>query len=142
MPVVHMPHLVYTGICLQGEQCYPKEACGLLTGVFLPGGDVQIEGFYPSPNVAADPLHAFTLDPATQFSVQRAARRGRHTVIGLYHSHPNGQAQLSALDKKNAALLDFLWMIMAITPTTATVIRCYYPSCYGGEYIEMPVVVS
>ena len=85
----------------------PDEACGILLG--SPG---RIEQALPAANVAPDPARRFEIDPAALIAAHRAAREGGSPVIGYYHSHPDGLARPSAIDRAMAAHDDAVWAIL------------------------------
>ncbi len=85
---------------------HPHEACGLLLG--RPG---TVTRAVAAPNVAAHPERTFEIDPATLLRVHREARGGGEGVVGHYHSHPNGFAQLSRTDAARAAVDGQLWLL-------------------------------
>ena len=85
----------------------PREACGLLFGA--PG---SITDAVPCANVAVDPLRRFEVDPAAVFAALRAERAGGPAVIGVYHSHPAGDARPSRADASDAAPDGRLWLIV------------------------------
>ncbi|PLS76959.1 MAG: peptidase [Chloroflexi bacterium] len=76
------------------------EVCGILTGRAWPG--VVVESVIAARNVHPQPQRHFLLDAATLLQADHAARVRGHTIIGFYHSHPNGLALPSALDHREA----------------------------------------
>lgn len=87
----------------------PNEACGLLLGA-----NQHITSAVPTANVAADPAMHFEIDPAALIAAHRAAREGLGlSVIGYFHSHPNGLARPSATDAQSAARDGRVWVIVA-----------------------------
>jgi proteasome lid subunit RPN8/RPN11 len=90
------------------------EVCGLLLG--HPGA---ITTAVPARNVAADPGRSFEIDPATLLRVHREARAAGQTVIGHYHSHPNGSAGPSKRDAARAIDNGQIWLIIAAGATNA-----------------------
>lgn len=83
-----------------------EEVCGLLWG--REGGITAIE---PTRNVAPDPSCWFEIDPQPLIAALRRTRQGGDTVVGYYHSHPNGSAEPSARDLA-AAEPGKLWLIV------------------------------
>ncbi|MFC7680832.1 M67 family metallopeptidase [Paenibacillus sp. GCM10028914] len=63
--------------------CLPEEACGIILGNTTEG-TLQLDGYIPVPNRAADPLHHFSLDPEIWTSLLFTEPR----ICGLFHSHP------------------------------------------------------
>lgn len=77
---------------------YPAECCGLLVGQ---GEEVQ----------AVEPAHnpyallradRFQIDPLDHVRIFEAARRAGQRIIGCYHSHPEGMARPSTIDRRHA----------------------------------------
>ncbi len=87
---------------------HPLEACGLLLGT----GDRVMEARHAT-NLAPDPERHFEIDPAALIAAHRAARDGGPTVVGYFHSHPNGLARPSATDRQSAARDGRVWIIVA-----------------------------
>jgi proteasome lid subunit RPN8/RPN11 len=86
----------------------PREACGLLFGA-----DGAVSSWSETPNVAADPLRHFEIDPAALIAALRAERGGEPQLLGYWHSHPSGDAAPSATDAAMAAPDGKLWLIVA-----------------------------
>lgn len=77
---------------------YPAECCGLLVG----RGE-QVHAVEPVRNLHAhDRQDRFEIDPVDHVRVFEAARAVGDRIIGCYHSHPNGLAQPSSLDRRLA----------------------------------------
>jgi desampylase len=70
-----------------------REVCGLLLGE----GDV-VTAIEPCLNVSARREDSFEIDPAALIAAHKRARSGQSKIVGCYHSHPNGRAELSARD--------------------------------------------
>ncbi len=91
-----------------------REVCGLLFGTTQ-----QIEACLPTANVSPHPARAFEIDPVALFSAQRAERGGGPTLVGYYHSHPQGPALPSETDSAMAVRDSRLWLIIAGDVMTA-----------------------
>ena len=87
---------------------HPREACGLLLGE---GG--AIHAATPAANVHPDPLTRFEIDPAALIAAHKAARAGGPTLVGYWHSHPNGHPRPSATDCEHAGGDGAIWAIVA-----------------------------
>jgi proteasome lid subunit RPN8/RPN11 len=70
----------------------PNEACG-----YLGGKDGRVSVAIPLRNLDASPEH-FAMDPQEQFNAVRALRGQGLQALGVYHSHPDSPARLSAED--------------------------------------------
>ena len=79
------------------RSAYPREACGFLLG----RGTVVLE-VVPTANVAADPCREFVIAPEALLATHRAASARGLEVLGVFHSHPDGDARLSARDEQLA----------------------------------------
>lgn len=93
---------------------HPREACGLLIGA--PG---RVDRIVRAANVAARPNAIFEIDPATLLRVHREVRASGETVLGHYHSHPNGRAAPSRADAARAVTDGQVWLIAANDALTA-----------------------
>ena len=93
---------------------HPRECCGLLFGT-----PERIDTARPCPNVADDSLRTFEIAPAALIAAERSARSGGAMLIGYYHSHPNGRAEPSPRDARDAARDGRLWLIIAGGSITA-----------------------
>ena len=93
----------------EARAAYPRECCGLIEGLH---GD-QLSGafcLHPARNLAAAPGR-FEIAPEDHLAAAKAARARGHSLIGCYHSHPNGRLEPSAHDSGGEE--DFLWLIAA-----------------------------
>ncbi|MEZ0313723.1 MAG: Mov34/MPN/PAD-1 family protein [Myxococcota bacterium] len=76
------------------RSAYPEEACG-----FLLGHGELVERVLPVANVAADRRRGYLMAPAALLAAHREASARGLEVLGVFHSHPNGAARLSARDE-------------------------------------------
>lgn len=91
----------------EATRAAPREACGLLLG------HGEIAAALPCDNVHPEPLRHFEIDPAALIAAHRAARAGGQSVLGYYHSHPNGRAEPSTTDRAMASGDGRIWAIIA-----------------------------
>ena len=92
-------------IAAEARAAYPRECCGLIEGV-REDEAVRATALHPTANLADAP-DRFEIDPKEQFRLMREGR----TVVGCYHSHPDGHAEPSARDGEYAFGGDFVWLI-------------------------------
>ena len=98
------------------EAAYPEEACGLLVGRAEPGGAWQVSAVEASINVAEPPrTRRFEVDPKLRLRLERELRESPDSVVGVYHSHPNGSAEPSKTDTSMIFEPDMVWLITAVT---------------------------
>lgn len=91
------------------RQAYPDECCGLLVGT--PG---KIEFARPTPNLfSGDPRRGFLIDSGDVRETWIFARDRNMDILGVYHSHPGGDAHLSHEDRRGGWPLQ---VIACITP--------------------------
>jgi len=101
----------------------PREACGLLLG----SGDAQrgfgVTRIIESENVAGNEANdRFEIDPALLLRTHRTLREATgandatqsERILGVYHSHPGGRPEPSALDREHAAAPGYVWIIVAL----------------------------
>ena len=100
------------------EAAYPGECCGLLVGRPRANGDVEVARVHPSANLGKSP-ERFEIDPRLWVDLSRALGKGPLRVVGLYHSHPDGPAQPSAVDLEAAWGEELVWVIVSVTGRAA-----------------------
>ncbi|HTG01467.1 MAG TPA: M67 family metallopeptidase [Nitrospirota bacterium] len=74
----------------------PNESCGMLAG-----RDGAVEKVYCMKNAKPGPDY-YEMDPEEQFRVMKDIRDAGLQMIGLFHSHPTGQAYPSSVDVAQA----------------------------------------
>ena len=74
----------------------PNESCGMLGGK-----DGAVEKVYCMTNAKPGPDY-YEMDPEEQFRVMKDVRDSGLELIGLFHSHPHGQAYPSSVDVAQA----------------------------------------
>jgi proteasome lid subunit RPN8/RPN11 len=116
---------------------YPEECCGVLLGTDLAASRPRIAEIAVLPNEAPDRLRRFALSTAALANVSRQ-HRGRHDVVGFFHSHPNGRAWPSQADLLQAsAWPGYLHAIASITADYALVIKFFrvHDRCWAELYV-------
>ena len=84
-----------------------REICGLLFGTAE-----RIEAILACANVAAHPEVSFEIDPSSLIAAHKRERAGEATIIGCFHSHPNGVRNPSERDFASA-VVGAIWLILA-----------------------------
>lgn len=137
-----LPRAVLAGVVRACEMAYPDEACGLLVG--RPGADgaVRVSRLEPSPNLALAPAHAFEVDPRLRLMLQRTLRGTPEAVVGLYHSHPDGEARPSETDLKNAWEPELVWLIAAVAGGRLAAVTAHRLDPISGRFRELAVVTT
>ena len=117
------------------EAAYPEEACGLLVGRAGPGGAWQVNAVEASANVAAPPrTRRFEVDPKLRLRLERELRESPDSVVGVYHSHPDGSAAPSETDISMIFEPDMVWLITAVADGRAGATRAYKPTEDGAAF--------
>ena len=117
------------------EAAYPEEACGLLVGRAGPGGAWQVNAVEASANVAEPPrTRRFEVDPKLRLRLERRLRESPDSVMGVYHSHPNGSAEPSETDISMIFEPDMIWLITAVTDGRAGATMAYKPTEDGAAF--------
>jgi proteasome lid subunit RPN8/RPN11 len=104
---------------------YPEESCGLV--VIIKGK----ERFLPCRNVADNPRQEFTIHHADY-----AAAEDLGDIIGIAHSHNNGDANPSQADRVACEQSQLPWYITAVnTAQEVSPIVTLRPSGYIADYV-------
>jgi proteasome lid subunit RPN8/RPN11/molybdopterin converting factor small subunit len=96
-----LPAEALAALAREAERAWPEEACGLI----LARGESEAR-LVPLANAIepASRWRAFAADPAQLLAALQAAEKAGERLVGIYHSHCDGDAGLSPLDE--AAALD------------------------------------
>ncbi len=114
---VHIGNDLLIRIVGQANRDLPIETCGMLLG-YRDRTIATVTAFAPCRNVAPDRLVAYEIDPDAilkQIRADSAEPESNKRLIGFYHSHPTGSANLSPHDI-SAAWPDMLQLI--VSPST------------------------
>lgn len=83
------------------RQCESQEACALLVGREA-GGAIEVIEAALLANADPSPRTRYTIAPLEFLRVEREARARGLQVVGIFHSHPRGAAELSPFDRERA----------------------------------------
>jgi desampylase len=86
-----------------------EEVCGLLAGK---GGVAELA--LRTLNAAANPATEYQIAPKELFAAMRAIRASGAVLMGIYHSHPNGNSEPSPRDIAEAYYPDVAYLIATI----------------------------
>ena len=89
---------------------YPNECCGLLLG-HREGDDIIVDEVVASTNVSDSPRDSFEIDPELRLKIEKIIRGTKRSIIGHYHSHPDGTAEPSDRDKAQVWEPDMVWVV-------------------------------
>lgn len=125
-----------TRIEREARGALPRECCGLIEGV-REGELVRATRVHATRNIAAD-NDRFEIDPAEHFVLLRAARASGRTIVGCYHSHPDGNAELSLRDRNGAGENGFIWLVVALHRHGTTSLIAYLDN--GQDFVPIELV--
>jgi len=119
----------------------PNESCGMLGGK-----DGRVETVYCMTNAKPGPDY-YEMDPEEQFRVMKDIREAGLQLIGLFHSHPYGQAYPSSVDVAQAYwpgtelpnYPEAVYMIVSFMDRSKPVARGF--SIEEGTITEVPLSV-
>ena len=128
---LHLPSTALTTIQTHAEQCFPEECCGLMLGhrddlncwvtKVIPtrncwGEDdpsLALSDFDAADNNPTSKRKRFAIAPQDLLAAQKACRAQNLTLVGIYHSHPNGRAIPSQFDRA-IAWPEYVYWIMSL----------------------------
>ena len=113
---------------------YPEEACGLLAG-----DELGISMVFCLTNR----LHSrtrYTIDPREYFGAMRYAEREGLSIVGAWHSHPDGDATMSGTDIAASPGGNWVTLVVGNLAPADAAIRVYRTE--GGLAIERPIAAS
>ncbi|NKB88775.1 MAG: hypothetical protein GKS06_11195 [Acidobacteria bacterium] len=89
----------------------PLETVGLLSGQ-----ELRIATrCHPLPNVATDATCRFLADPHAQFVAEQEIAAAGEYIVAIYHSHPNGDAGFSEIDKHFSSRWDCVHLVVGLS---------------------------
>ncbi len=107
-----LPPALRAQIESEARAVFPRECCGVIEGR-REGDTIHAIALRPARNLAGE-ADRFEIDPADHFRALRAARTNGAEIVGCYHSHPNGIAEISARDREGAMEDGFVWLVCAV----------------------------
>ena len=114
-----IPESVRAEMLAHAKACLPNEACGYLVG---DSATARIQRFVLITNAAGSPTR-FVFEPHEQLAAEQAIDAAGERVIGIAHSHPNGEPTPSAVDIADAGRFDPFGILLhvVIAPTTGEI---------------------
>ena len=122
--------------------CFPEEACALLIGVEEQDGRVLIDDIIQAPNVAEDKQRYFEIDPSTRIKAEKQLRGGPLKIVGVFHSHPKGEAQPSNTDARSVIETQFVWLIAALDGADCFEVNAFKPLDGAAEFRPLTLQVT
>jgi proteasome lid subunit RPN8/RPN11 len=111
-----------------------EECCGLLAG----SGGI-ITHTFAARNIANDPAKGYEIAPEDLFKLMREIRGAGLDLLGIYHSHPNGENKPSARDVERAYYPDAAYFIISPQPDAPQPVRAF--SIRDGRATELTIQI-
>ncbi|MGB9245600.1 MAG: M67 family metallopeptidase [Candidatus Acidiferrales bacterium] len=112
-----------------------EECCGLLVGRH--GAIAQA---FPAKNVAKQPATAYEIAPKELFRIMREIRAAGLELLGIYHSHPQGDNQPSLRDVERAYYPGAAYFILSPRADAPEPIRAY--SIRDGRWTQLEIKIQ
>ena len=138
--MIVLTKLQMSKIVSHAERAYPNECCGLLVGERR-AGDVFIREVHGSANMAITPENQFEIDPQLRFDLERRARQEALDLVGVYHSHPDGEASPSQTDIQRAWESSLVWLITAVKNGSAVTTTAHLVLDSEVRFKETPMEI-
>jgi proteasome lid subunit RPN8/RPN11 len=98
-----IPNALHEQLRQHGEETYPHECCGVLTGGIDEEGKKTVQAIVQCGNTRTDsPANRYHIGAAELVRIQREALLAGIDIVGFYHSHPDHPARWSATDLAEA----------------------------------------
>lgn len=110
LAAVAIPADALQAIACHARRAHPRECCG-----FLIGARRRVLFAVATRNIARG-RSRFRIDDATHIELRRALRRFAPAleIVGIYHSHPNGEARPSPTDVSEAFYPAWTYLIVGM----------------------------
>jgi proteasome lid subunit RPN8/RPN11 len=115
------------------RRVYPHEGCGLLAGE-----DGFITQVYEVENHLASPT-AYEMDPQQQLEAMIAIEELELELLAIYHSHPHGPHEPSAVDVFKAYYPESLYVIVSLTGSEQPAVGAF--AIRDRQVEEIPLIV-
>ncbi len=110
-----------------------RECCGLLGGT-----EGLISRAYPAANASPNPATSYEIAPTDLFRLMREIRVAGLSLLGIYHSHPNGMNEPSRNDLQRATYPDAAYFIISPSDTAPRPVRAF--SIHDGIATEVEIL--
>ena len=138
--MIVLTNMQMSKILSHAERAYPNECCGLLVGERR-AGDVFIREVHRSANMAPTPENQFEIDPQLRFDLERRVREETLDLVGVYHSHPDGDAAPSQTDIQRAWESSLVWLITAVKNGSAATTTAHLVLESVMRFKEIPMKI-
>ncbi len=130
----------YENLAQHASECWPEEACALLVGSGDEKGNRTVSKAVLSRNIAADPQRYFEVDPAVRIALEKELRGASDILIGVFHTHPDGEPIPSQADEQRIYEKQLSWLIAASNKKGIRSMEAYHPRHDAGfNKIQMTI---
>lgn len=102
-------HALIDEIIAHARREYPREACGIVTGI-----NGRPRRVYPMTNVSPEPTRRYLIDVKEQKAVFEAMRNAGESLLAIFHSHPRTEAVPSETDIELAFYPEAFYVIVSL----------------------------
>lgn len=118
---------------------FPFECCGVLVGTNH-GGSCEVTRLIHAVNVAeGDRRRNYQIDWSTLFRVTRQTRGAGESIVGFYHSHPDGSARPSRRDLAEA-WDDTVYVIVPVSAVSTGKPSAWIKPAGAVDFQSVPLV--
>ncbi|MBI1807186.1 MAG: M67 family metallopeptidase [Ignavibacteria bacterium] len=136
--MIRIPKHIEHEIRYHGEKSYPEEGCGLLLGTSR-DGIFHVHEVIQVPNAQdVDRDRRFLITSDQYREAESIAREKNLELLGVYHSHPDHQAQPSQYDLERA-LPSFIYVIISVIGKRADNVTGWVLSESGRRFDEQTI---
>lgn len=89
------------------------------------GCHAHVERVIPCHNEHEQPARRYRIDPELFLRADRTAAAIGRTIVGVWHSHPDGQALFSDTDRAEA-WPDWHYLVAAVDHASMRTLRCWH----------------
>ena len=136
--VLELTRTGYDSLIDRAHEGDPEEVCGVLVGR-MEGNRTRIEGVIPTNNVADHPQTTYRIDPEEMFAVVEEVEEQGQSVVGFYHSHPDGPRGPSQTDIARATWTDHVYLLVSLDGATPFLGAWVWD---GESFVDEPVRVA
>ena len=121
-----LPAAVRAGVVEYCSVLLPDEGCGLLAGS-VTGQVAVVSRWFGVPNVVelGSARVAYVMNPLVQVKVWRDVEAAGLSVVGVFHSHPDGPAVLSWRDRSLALDDELVQVVVGFVPGPGVDVRAW-----------------
>ena len=131
---LRMKRPLYRQILGHLEDVIPEEGCGLIGGT---NGTAQM--VYPVRNSLASPI-AYEMDRVEQLEAMLDLEQRGLDLLAIYHSHPHGPAEPSAMDISMAYYPEAAYLIMSWDGNHKLTARAFF--IVDGKVTEQELILN